>query len=92
MEGKLIDGLAQMGAEEDLMSALIKAAQSDARPTVIDWGDLKVEDLSKPLPRYVPFADRIKKTDEEIVHGPQLSTGRAIVPIQVEGFEQLLLF
>jgi hypothetical protein len=47
VEGKLIDGLAQMGAEEDLMSALIKAAQQEDRDwTAVDWGDLKVEDLT----------------------------------------------
>lgn len=92
MGGKLVNGLAQMGAEEDLMSALIKAAQSDARPTVIDWGDLKVEDLSKPASRYIPFTDKVEKTDEEIAHGPQPSIGRTVAPTRVEDFEQLSLF
>lgn len=50
MEGKLIAGLAQLGAEEDLMSALIKAAQTEEKPTVMDWGDMKIEDISKPMP------------------------------------------
>ena len=43
VDGKLVDGLAQMGAEEDLMSALIKAAQKGAKPMAIDWGELSVE-------------------------------------------------
>jgi|GEM_PF-2653611 len=46
VEGKLIDGLAQMGAEEDLMSALMKAAQDEEQDfTAVDWGDLQVEDI-----------------------------------------------
>jgi hypothetical protein len=85
VEGKLIDGLAQMGAEEDLMSALIKAAQAEEQPMVVDWGDLKVEDFSKPLVCDLGVLPR----DKCPVCVPST---RKRAPAQVGDFQQLALF
>jgi len=96
VDGKLIEGLAQMGAEEDLMSVLLKAAEEEEQEqdfTAVNWGGLEVEDvLARPEPQghYVPFQDHIEKTDKEIVHGPQPSTRRQ--PVDAGEMVQLTLF
>ena len=90
------------------MSALIKAAMSEERPRVVDWGDLEVEEvLARPEPLTVKQAsERLRKAAgpkqtltvdlldaaEEIQRRGVKKPSTRRRPVPVEDFQQLALF
>jgi hypothetical protein len=102
VDGKLIEGLAAMNADEDLMGALIKAAMSEERPRVTDWGELEVEEVlsHRPTETEKPKLEIRASVKLDEVGNPTC-TGIALVPVKpsthrrpepVKDFQQLTLF